>query len=68
MWRPGAPAIKSDTTFPRQWLAMGAVNRGSVENLRYRASQAGDYVLEVRLAGAQRIVRPRYHLQVTVSN
>ena len=68
LWRPGAPAIKSDTTFPRQWLAMGAVNRGSVENLRYRASQAGDYVLEVRLAGAQRIVRPRYHLQVTVSN
>ena len=67
VWRPGAPAIKSDTTFPRQWLAMGAVNRGSVENLTYRASQAGDYVLEARLAGAQRIVRPRYHLQVTVS-
>lgn len=67
VWRPGAPAIKSDTTFPRQWLAMGAVNRGSVENLTYRASQAGDYVIEVRLAGAQRIVRPRYHLQVTVS-
>ena len=67
LWRPGAPAIKSDTTFPRQWLAMGAVNRGSVENLSYRASQAGDYVIEVRLAGAQRIIRPGYHLQVTVS-
>jgi hypothetical protein len=67
VWRPGAPAIKSDTTFPRQWLAMGAVNRGSVENLMYRASQPGDYVLEVRLAGAQRIIRPSYHLQVTVS-
>jgi hypothetical protein len=67
VWRPGAPAIKSDTTFPRKWLAMGAVNRGSAESLTYRASQPGDYVLEVRLAGAQRIIRPSYHLQVTVS-
>jgi hypothetical protein len=46
---------------------MGAVNRGSAESLTYRASQPGDYVLEVRLAGAQRIIRPSYHLQVTVS-
>lgn len=67
IWKPGAPAIKSDTSFPRQWLAMGAVNRGSTETISYRAQQAGDYVIEVRLAGAQRIVRPTYHLQVSVS-
>lgn len=67
VWRPGAPAIKSDTSFPRKWLAKGAVNRGSTETIIYRAQQAGDYVLEVRLAGAQRIVRPTYHLQVSVA-
>ena len=67
LWRPGAPAIKSDTTFPRQWLAKGAVNRGSVEDLVYRVPKSGNYVIEVRLAGAQRIVRPSYHLQVSLS-
>ena len=67
LWRPGAPAIKSDTAFPRQWLAKGAVSRGSVENLVYRVPKSGNYVIEVRLAGAQRIVRPSYHLQVSLS-
>jgi hypothetical protein len=67
LWRPGAPAIKSDTTFPRQWLAKGAVNRGSVEDLVYRVPKSGNYVIEVRLAGAQRIVRPSYRLQVSLS-
>ena len=67
LWKPGTPAPRSITDFPRQWLAKGAVNRGSTEDLTYRATQAGDYVLEVRLAGAQRIVRPTYHLQVDIS-
>ena len=67
LWRPGSPVYRGGAVFARQWLAVGAVNPGSTENLKYTASQAGDYVLEVRLAGATRLVRPTYHLQAQVA-
>jgi hypothetical protein len=44
-----------------------AVNKGSTETLRFRARQDGGYLLEVRLAGAQRLVRPRYVVTASVT-
>ncbi len=67
LWRPNAPVYRTGAIFARKWLAVGAVNAGSTETLQYTAKRAGDYVLEVRLAGAQRIVRPTYHLQARVT-
>ena len=67
LWRPGSPVYRGGAVFARQWLAVGAVNPGSTENLTYTAVQAGNYVLEVRLAGATRLVRPTYHLQAQVT-
>jgi hypothetical protein len=45
----------------------GAVSKGSAETLTYRAPATGAYLLEVRLAGAQRLVRPRYMVTATVT-
>ncbi len=67
LWRPNAPVYRTGAIFARKWLAVGAVNAGSTETVQYTAKRAGDYVLEVRLAGAQRIVRPTYHLQARVT-
>ena len=67
LWKPGAPAYRQGARFARQWLVAGAVNKGSTENLRFRAQQDGGYLLEVRLAGAQRLVRPRYVVTATVT-
>ncbi len=60
LWRPGTPLFRHSAKFARQWLVSGAVNKGSAETLTYRAADEGAYLLEVRLAGAQRLVRPRY--------
>ncbi len=67
LWRPNAPVYRTGAIFARKWLAVGAVNAGSTETVQYTAKRAGDYVLEVRLAGAQRIVRPTYHLRARVT-
>ncbi|MSO44596.1 MAG: hypothetical protein EXQ74_04735 [Thermoleophilia bacterium] len=67
LWKPDAPVYRQGAAFARRWLAVGAVTKGSVEMLTYRASIAGDYVLEVRLAGAVRLVRPRYTVTGTVT-
>ena len=67
LWKPGAPAYRQGARFARQWLVAGAVNKGSTETLRFRAQQDGGYLLEVRLAGAQRLVRPRYVVTATVT-
>ncbi len=67
LWRPNAPVYRTGAIFARKWLAVGAVSAGSTETVQYTAKRAGDYVLEVRLAGAQRIVRPTYHLQARVT-
>ncbi len=66
LWRPGAPIYRQGAIFARRWLAAGAVARGPHETLTYRAPQAGDYVLEVRLAGAVRLIRPTYSLTASV--
>lgn len=67
LWKPGTPIYRTGAVFARQWLAVGAVNRGSRESLTYRAKEEGDYVLELRLAGAVRLVRPRYTVTATVT-
>lgn len=67
LWKPGAPTYRTGGVFARRWLAAGAVNKGSAETLSYRASKDGAYVLEVRLAGAVRLVRPRYTVTAMVS-
>ncbi len=67
LWKPGAPAYRTGAVFARQWLAAGAVNKGPSETLSYRATVEGAYVLEVRLAGAVRLVRPRYTVTANVS-
>ncbi len=67
LWRPRTPLYRQGARFARQWLVAGAVNKGSSETLTFRASQDGDYFLEVRLAGAQRLVRPRYVVTATVT-
>jgi hypothetical protein len=43
------------------------VNKGSTEVLTRRADRTGAYLVEVRLAGAQRLVRPRYVVTATVT-
>jgi hypothetical protein len=67
LWKPGTPAYRQGAAFARPWLVAGAVNKGNAEMLRFRAPQEGEYFLEVRLAGAQRLVRPRYVVTATVT-
>ncbi len=67
LWKPGTPTYRTGAVFARQWLVAGAVNKGPSETLSYRATAEGAYVLEVRLAGAVRLVRPRYTVTATVS-
>lgn len=67
LWRPGTPTYRQGAVFATRWLAIGAVARGSHETLTYRASQDGDYVLEVRLAGAVRLIRPTYSLIASIA-
>ena len=67
LWRPGTPQYRQGAKFAREWLLAGAVNKGSAETLTYRAQEEGEYLLEVRLAGAQRLVRPRYLVTATVT-
>lgn len=67
LWRPGTPPYRQGATFARRWLVAGAVGQGSVETLAYRAPVAGEYALEVRLAGAQGLVRPRYVVTADVT-
>ena len=67
LWRPGTPLYRQGAKFARKWLLAGAVNKGRAETLTFRAPQEGEYLLEVRLAGAQRLVRPRYLVTATVT-
>lgn len=67
LWKPGTPLYRQGARFARAWLVAGAVNKGNAETLRFRAPAEGDYYLEVRLAGAQRLVRPRYVVTATVT-
>jgi len=67
LWRPGTPLYRQGAKFARQWLLAGAVNKGYAEALTFRAQEEGEYLLEVRLAGAQRLVRPRYLVTATVT-
>ncbi|MBU6363451.1 MAG: S8 family serine peptidase [Acidobacteria bacterium] len=67
LWRPGTPAYRQGAKFARQWLLAGAVNKGATETLAFRAPEEGEYLLEVRLAGAQRLVRPRYLVTATIT-
>jgi hypothetical protein len=67
LWKPGTPTYRTGAVFARRWLAAGAVSKGSSERLAYRAPVEGAYVLEVRLAGAVRLVRPRYMVTASVT-
>ncbi|MFM8828436.1 MAG: S8 family serine peptidase [Actinomycetota bacterium] len=67
LWKPGTPLYRQGAKFAREWLLAGAVNKGPAETLTYRAPEEGEYLLEVRLAGAQRLVRPRYLVTATVT-
>lgn len=67
LWRPGTPLYRQGAKFAREWLLTGAVNKGPAETLTFRAQEEGEYLLEVRLAGAQRLVRPRYLVTATVT-
>ena len=67
LWKPGTPLYRQGAKFARQWLLAGAVNKGPDETLTFRAPEEGEYLLEVRLAGAQRLVRPRYLVTATVT-
>lgn len=67
LWKPGTPLYRQGAAFARQWLVAGSVGKGSADTLTYRAPADGYYFLEVRLAGAQRLVRPRYMLTATVT-
>jgi hypothetical protein len=67
LWKPGTPTYRTGAAFARTWLVAGAVNRGSRESLTYRAKEGGEYVLEIRLAGAVRLVRPRYTVTALVT-
>lgn len=67
LWKPRTPLYRQGAAFARRWLVAGAVSKGSAETLTYRAPATGAYLLEVRLAGAQRLVRPRYMVTATVT-
>ncbi len=67
LWKPGTPLYRQGAVFARKWLLVGAVNKGASETLIHRAARTGPYFLEVRLAGAQRLVRPRYVVTATVT-
>ncbi len=67
LWKPGTPPYRGGAKFARKWLVAGSVNKGSTEVLTRRADRTGAYLVEVRLAGAQRLVRPRYVVTATVT-
>ncbi len=67
LWKPGTPLYRQGAVFARKWLVSGSVGKGSADTLTYRAPVEGEYFLEVRLAGAQRLVRPRYMVTATVT-
>lgn len=67
LWKPRTPLYRQGAVFARKWLVAGSVGKGSADTLAYRAPADGEYFLEVRLAGAQRLVRPRYMVTATVT-
>jgi subtilisin family serine protease len=53
VWKPGAPAFAPGPAYTRDWLVASALRPGSTEMLRYVATEAGTYAVEVQGGGGR---------------